>query len=417
MLDTLIIHIPMRDEFVKQTGNLYSIIGDVADYQIRAVPSYLKRDLITGEVSYGDLKHPYEALPSSYSNMAIKFNAVNVANTLPYISLSASPKILQGHNIFGGESVKNLASEMLYLLQDYYPAFFACLDVKNASISRIDSTYSVRLESEQLVQPLLRFLSNVSSGQRRNDTDRRDFFNTVYWGGATTRLGNAVAYGKHNDVLREVKDLTKKANSGCTQSAKKLEIFTPDLIEWSSKLLRFESRTKKRKLEQIGLPTNLWEFIKHQQKNRDVLKTLWRLWFEPIFESLKGEIMQNYDDSEIYDLCIHKLSTVTKSGKISRTKANNAFNFYKLLKSDGWVAVKERYSNNAFHTAVRSLVEIGIPRALLQNLSQQQNTTIPVVKLLNFDFQNQYPEGYQPPVSSHITYFDMYLKPELTLVA
>lgn len=80
MLDTLILHIPILEEFCVVTGNLHSVRGDVADYQIRAVPSYFKRAL-DGSITHGDLFHPYESLPSSYSGMAVKFNAVNVANT------------------------------------------------------------------------------------------------------------------------------------------------------------------------------------------------------------------------------------------------------------------------------------------------------------------------------------------------
>lgn len=416
MLDTLLLHVPMMPEFVEQIGNLYTIKGDVADYQVLAVPSYLKRDE-QGNISYGLLKHPFESVPSSFASMAIKFNAVNVANTFPYVSLSASPKILQGHNVYGGESVRNLASEMLALLQNYYPMFFACLDVRNTTISRIDSTYSVKLPSPRLIQPCIRFLSNISNGQRRNDKDKRDFFNTVYWGGATTRYGNAVAYGKHCDVMREIKDLQSRVNRGCTQSASKLEIFTPELVAWSECLLRFESRTKRRKLEQLGLPTNLWDFINHQSKNKGVLNLLWRMWFDPILNALEGDVMDDYDDSTVYDLCCDKLKTYTKAGKLSLTKANNAFNFYQLLKSNGWSDVKSRYSNNAFHTSVRSLVGIGIPRALLQNLNNQVGETIPMVELISFDFSNQYPADYVPPISAHIGDFDKYLKPNLRIVA
>lgn len=122
MLDTLILHIPILEEFCVVTGNLHSVRGDVADYQVRAVPSYFKRAL-DGSITHGDLFHPYESLPSSYSGMAMKFNAVNVANTRPYVSLNASVKILQGHNVCGGESVKNLSCEMLALLRSVYPAF------------------------------------------------------------------------------------------------------------------------------------------------------------------------------------------------------------------------------------------------------------------------------------------------------
>tara|TARA_B100001057_G_C22865397_1_gene956265 strand:- start:2346 stop:3698 length:1353 start_codon:yes stop_codon:yes gene_type:complete len=450
VLDTLIIHIPIRREFVRTTGNLNSVIGDASYYGI-TTQSYFKRDLKTGEVTHGELKHPYESLPSSYSGMAIKFFADNVANTIPYVSMNASVKILQGHNVYGGESVKNLASEMLYLLQSNYPDFFASLDVANAAISRIDSTFSVKLEQERHIQPCLRFLSNISQGQRKSDKDRRDFYNTVYWGGKTSREGGAKAYGKHCEVMTEVTKLKRDIMRGSLQAKNKLSVFTPELLDWSSKLLRFESSTKKRKLEKLGLPTNLWQFIEYQQTNKDVLTVLWRMWFDPILKALQGNVeMENYDEASIYQLCRkHLWSQGTKKalsaqikkdlrncyltagyshindaqftpfGRISYTKANNAFNFYQLLKSNPYADIKNRYSNNAFHTHIRCLVEIGFARAELQNLFERQSKSVPMVELIKFDFTNQCPPDYQPIISEHINAYDYIInkKPKLRLVA
>ena len=419
MLDTLIIHIPIKREFVRTTGNLNSVVGDASYYGL-PTQSYFKRCMQTGEVTHGELKHPYESLPSSYSGMAIKFFGDNVANTLPYVSMNASVKILQGHNVYGGESVKNLSAEMLHLLESNYPDFFHSLDLPQASISRLDSTYSVKLEHERYIQPCLRFLSNISNGQRRSDSDKRDFYNTVYWGGKTSREGGAKAYGKHCEVMKEVTDLNRSLLRGCSQAKRKLSVFTPDLLDWSANLLRFESSTKKRKLEKLGLPTNLWQFIEHQQKNKRVLTVLWRMWFDPILKAIEGNVdMENFDDAKIFELCREKLTTVTASGRTSQTKANNAFNFYQLLKSNGWADIKTRYSANAFNTAVRSLTQLGIPKALLQNLHEQQTKSVPMVDLIKFDFNNQYPADYQPIISEHINAYDYIIskKPKLRLVA
>jgi len=445
MLDTLIIHIPIRKEFVRTTGNLNSVIGDASYYGL-PTQSYFKRDLKTGEVTHGELKHPYESLPSSYSGMAIKFFSDNVANTIPYVSMNASVKILQGHNVYGGESVKNLATEMLYLLQSNYPEFFASLDVPQASISRLDSTYSVRLDHERHIQPCLRFLSNVSQGQRKSDKDRRDFYNTVYWGGKTSREGGAKAYGKHCEVMNEVTKLKRDIMRGCSQAKNKLSVFTPELLDWSARLLRFESSTKKRKLEKLGLPTNLWQFIEYQQTNKDVLTVLWKLWFNPILKAIEGNLeMENFDEAAIYQLCRkHLWSQIIKKsltqhnvyaryqyfqfdsdtqfklvGRISYTKANNAFNFYQLLKANSYADIKKRYSSSQFNTLMKSLTDLGFARGELQNLFERQTKSVPMVELIKFDFSNQYPVGYQPVISEHINDFDYIIskKPKLRLVA
>ena len=62
MHDTVIIHIPLNKEFVKREGSLYSIIGEVAHYGVRAV-SDIKYDLETDTMNvHSELKHPFESL-------------------------------------------------------------------------------------------------------------------------------------------------------------------------------------------------------------------------------------------------------------------------------------------------------------------------------------------------------------------
>ncbi len=409
MLDTLIINIPIQDEFVQINGNLKSIRGAVEDYQIKAVPSYVKKDLETGELTLGDSYHPFESLPTSHSGMAIKFYATNVANSNPYIALNASVKILQGHNVYGGESVLSLSAEMLNLLQEVYPAFYACLNIRAASIARIHSTFSVALSSESLVQPCLRSLSNSGEGHRKNDT-QRDFYNTVYFGGKTSRYGGAKIYGKGHELKEEIGKLQKSAKMGNKLAQSKLEVLTPELVQYSKTLLRFESSTKARQLQRLHYPTNLWQFIDYQMnENRHVLSKLWTYWFEPILNSLKGDIMPDIDDSQVYDLCKSNLMSYTKTGKISYTKANNAYNFYILLKRDGYESVKTRYERRAFDINIKNLTSLGYSKAVLKNLSLDTVKTVPVAEVVKMDFSKQFPDKYTPLISEHIYKFAKYL--------
>lgn len=102
------------------------------------------------------------------------------------------------------------------------------------------------------------------------------------------------------------------------------------------------------------------------------------------------------DDERIKKLCYEKLFTVTKKGKISHTKAKNAYNFYMRLKQSGWQSVKDDYNRRAFEINVKSLVDLGIPKALLQNIDNQADNEIPVFRLINVDFTNQHPDpNYQ----------------------
>lgn len=434
MLDTLVLHVPMREEFCVVNGNLHSVLGDVAHYQVKAVPSYFKRSL-DGTITHGDLFHPYESLPTSFSGMAMKFHAVNVANTRPYVSLNASVKILQGHNICGGESVKNLSCEMLGLLRSVYPEFFACLDVQNATVSRIDSTFSAGLKDESLVAPCLRFLSNISNGHRKADTDKRDFYNTVYWGGATSRLGGCKVYGKHTEVMVEVDALKAKLAKGFVSAQHKLDVFTPELLEYSKSVLRFESTTKRRKLEMLNIPTNLWQFIRHQGLDKDLLTRLWRLWFTPVFEAMKGDFeLHNADDGVILARCRARLWTQKKvvfssvapdllvlpsdfsfcyfkpSLPVRYVRANNAFNFYQLLRANSFSVMQTRMNRNTFNDAVRALGACDFPRSVLQSLHDDKPVTIPFRDLVQIDFTKQIPSWYTPVISSHISSFDVYIR-------
>ncbi len=411
MLDMLVIRLPMKKEFVIQRGDLFTVLGDVADYGLSSATRSIKRDPVTKEVTHGELYHPYEKLPSSYSTMAIKFyDTCRLCS--PYMELKASPaKLLQGHNVFGGESIYNGAAEMLALLEDSYPWFFSeCLDIEKADVRQLDTTFHAKLPSQNLVLPTLRFLSSVSNGQRRNDTKKRDFINTVYYGGATSRLVRSKVYAKHNEVLHTVKELQKKADRGCLLSSDALKVYTPELLDYSVGLLRFEHSVMARKLDRLGLPTNLWRLIEYQNSNPDLLKNLWLEGFTPILKALEGEVMSNIDDKKVHKLCREKLFTITKSGKTSYTKANNAFNFYQLLKMNGFEEVKNRYSNAQFHKNIKSLIDVGFAKADLQNLGKDRGQVIPFVELVKIDFSSQSPDGYVPPVSGHYPDFHHYFR-------
>lgn len=88
-----------------------------------------------------------------------------------------------------------------------------------------------------------------------------------------------------------------------------------------------------------------------------------------------------------------------------------------LLKQDGWDDVKARYSQSQFNNLVKCLVDIGIPKALLQNLWTKQPLAVPVIDLIKMDTSKQCPDDYKPPKSKHFNDFDLYLKPKFKLIA
>lgn len=418
MHDTIVINIPIRDAFIRYLGgDRFTILGDLSYYNIRIVGD-VRRDPDNQQIMYSEIKNPYESISSAYAGMVSKFFHLT-KNAPPYLSLKASPKILQGHNVYYTDNIQNQVFEMFGMFKDYYPDFFALLDVGNAHISRIDATYSCRLPSQNLVDKTNKAIGNIQVGQRKPNKRRgkEKGYSTNYWGSEQSRVGECKSYGKHQDVEREIVSYQRSANRGSTYASKMLEVFNDELLNFASGLIRFESTTRKEKLHQLDLPSNVWEFILYQRKHPNVLQTLWHYWFDPIFSAFEGDIMEDIDDNKVYDLCMQKLVTITPAGNLSNTRAKNAINFYDLLKQKGWDAMRERMPKSTFNKNVKALCDIGLPRSMLQNMTEQQGESIPLVELVKMDFSNQCPSGYIPPVSRYVKDFETYLKPKLQLVA
>jgi II/X family phage/plasmid replication protein len=89
-----------------------------------------------------------------------------------------------------------------------------------------------------------------------------------------------------------------------------------------------------------GIPTNLFQLIKLQHEQPELLLRLWHVAFDPILDRMKGKYMNFSNDAEILDLFKSKLVTYTKTGKPSYTRANNAMKFYSLIRQIGWLLLK-----------------------------------------------------------------------------
>ena len=399
MIDSVVIHIPMQKQFTKQLGNKHMIIGDVADYALTACTRYLVRDPVTHEVTHGELYHPFESLPSWHSGVAMKFFDTAM-NCLPYVSLNASiAKIGQGHNVYGHDNLYAGVVDMLSVLRETYSVLWSCLDIENARLSRIDITYSAKLPSRNHAEQTRDFLRNVDWGRLRNNS-KNERWNTVYFGGEASRVGVAVVYCKGVELEDERKKLQKQAKQGDLNATKKLAIFTQELQDYADKLLRFEARCKSRQIEQFGISNNLWDFIAHTFKNKRTLFELWNYKFKPIFDALKGKHMTHADDSDLLNLF---------TAKLTKTQALNAYNFYKRIKQDGFLKVKELHTKATFYRNVKNLIDCGISRSHLQNLHSSDGEIVPIIQLVNIDFANQLPTDYKPFISPNLKEFNHFL--------
>ena len=157
MLDFLRLAIPIIPTHVRSFDNHHQFNGDIRDYGVPAATRHVSKT-DDGQTITGELYHPYEALPSDYTDMAVKFYT-NTMNTVPYVEIKASPlKLLQGHNVYGFECMRLAAIHMLGMLTDAFPKLLPILDFGSIEVLCLDTTYIFRLPHQNMVQPTLDYI-------------------------------------------------------------------------------------------------------------------------------------------------------------------------------------------------------------------------------------------------------------------
>ncbi|MFP5085895.1 phage/plasmid replication protein, II/X family [Acinetobacter pittii] len=399
MLDHICINAPFESSFfsVDSEGRYFFVDVDLHSIEIPlASRSVHKND--DGSISAAALFHPYESVPTHYTGMAMKVFFDTAYE--PYVQIKASPaKLLQGHNVFGSDNIEQGAMEMIGFLHEAYPVLARMLDWPRAWVSHIDVTYSARLKDQSTAKKVLDFLSNVSNGQTRLSNKRFD--SSVYWGGQTSRLVNHKCYMKHDEFIAQFEEYKMLSKKNDKSAQRVVDVMSnQDLINWTIGLLRFESRLKKRWLERNGIPTNLFDLIKFQRSNPNLLQTLWNKATHSIFEALRGQTMKLTDDTSVLEAIERSEVVMTKSGKVSHTKVRNLFAMFCLIREKGFDEIKNNYGKSQFYNLISQLCECGFSKAYLQNLHDEKSSNIiPFVKLVEIDFNQQLPDWYEEPVS------------------
>lgn len=403
MIDHLRLALYFKEKFlVRDSDDKAYLIGKPCDYGFKMSARHVER-LDDGSFHIGDLYAPYESLPSSYTGMSVKlFDRLPFSQ--PYVEIKASPaKLMQGHNVYGSESIRDCSFEMIGLLFNAMPNLADYLNLRLIEVRHIDITYSSRVSHENMVVKVIDYLSRIRNSQTR-PTKNKKYSTTAYWGGEQSRLQQLKCYGKHAELLVQQEQFKKKALSGCKQSQLIIDtVYTPELLAYAKTLMRWEARIKARKLERLGVPVNLIELIKYQQANPHLLSQLWQNAFNPIFETFKGEAMPYANDEQIYEMLKERLVTITPKGKKSYTRANNAMNFYHLIRDIGLEQVQKRYTSRTYYNNLKNLTESGISLAWLRNLhTNKQGEVIPLVRFCEVNFGQQAPDGYVPPKSRYL---------------
>ncbi|MDE1093160.1 phage/plasmid replication protein, II/X family, partial [Klebsiella pneumoniae] len=72
------------------------------------------------------------------------------------VELKASPaKVMQGHNVYGSDSLRVSSTFILKSLKSALPDFSNMLDFTRIEVFRFDSTYSLQLDSPDVLQSAL----------------------------------------------------------------------------------------------------------------------------------------------------------------------------------------------------------------------------------------------------------------------
>ncbi|EXF02640.1 phage/plasmid replication family protein [Acinetobacter baumannii 44327_2] len=184
---------------------------------------------------------------------------------------------------------------MLGMLLEAFPQLAPILDLANTEVLHLDTTYLFRLPHQNMVQPTLDYMANLASGHRK--ARQIKYENYITWGndGASIRTK---AYGKFEEVKSQLHKLQKQADKGCMRS-KSLVIAMNDALPFANAVLRLEARICKTYLTKNGYPSNLFQLIKLQHEQPELLLRLWHVAFDPILKTMEGEYMNFASDDEL----------------------------------------------------------------------------------------------------------------------
>jgi II/X family phage/plasmid replication protein len=407
MIDMLKISVPFKCDFLlnstqNASGETVSYV-DIKECSRRGIGLEAKVVHFTGdsaldELEVADLRHPYQSLPTSFTGMAFKiFQGTALRDAC--VELKASPaKILQGHNVYGSTRIITGAYEMLMALYNSYPSFSDMLDFQAATLDAIDCTFSARAKNELQAKQVINQLKSVANKQMRASV-RNEHETTCYFSRGSRHIDRKV-YLKGCEFNRQLNQLRSLQDKGDHSYDRVIDVMSdPSLINYARNLIRFEAGAKRRYLDDMGVPKNLFDACKFQfeyEKNGSCLiADIWRKAFAPLMEALEGQKMNIFNDEQVHNRLKTMYGKVTPKGNVTYSKADRVFRFYRSLVSDGYLAVKESFSApRTFYDNLNLLLDAGFSKAQLQNLQGNgKDNVVPLLQVIEIDFSQQRPVG------------------------
>lgn len=426
MYDFWEIHIPFQQRFctVQRVGAGASDIVGVVDLEEcgrRGLQLGSRRVefAIDGEGTLHDLYHPWESLPSSFTDVACKLHQAHLKRSWPCIAIKASPaKLLQGHNVFGPDCAASGILELIAAFSRALPRVAEMLDFGSAHIRRVDVTYSIKLPDAETMANCLSAVGQLSHRHLRAAKEA-DYESTIYFNRRSQDQQDAgrskvlVVYAKHNEMIHQLERLQAAARKEKTSRYNSVitALSSPELQDFATNRLRFEGRGLTRWFEQKQIPRNVWQFMAfvadfEKREGMTFCEWAWRDMFSDMMAALGDSKVHLTQDTKVlsqlrssYGRCKEVSNpdgSITE--KWNYTRADRLMMFYRALATDGWDKTKRLTASSSFYDSVKALLDVGITKAQLQNLRNKK--TFKLLHLIKMDFTNQRPAEYVEPVGT-----------------
>lgn len=408
MIDTAVVNIPFKLNFVAHSLDKNDRAVGIVDLRLchengcKVAAGEIVDWVSPGVAEITSLRSCWDSIASSNSSLAFKIFAGS-ETYFPFVQIKGSiNKILSGHNVYGSDN-PNLIVSLIQALMLAMPQFSEMLDFSNAELKQLDCTYSAHADNESTSLQIIQACKRIHSGQTQVSKNSHE--TTNYWGMSgkgqrSSRNKLLKQYLKWFELQHQIKEITAKSEKEPNNEYyhRQLAAMTsPEVLEFAKNALRFEACIMPDMMKRLGIPTHLGDFLDYCENfDGNVIQSLWQTAWKDIFDAFGGENMTIYKDSEIFEQLKKVHSTITPKGNVSYSKAKTLHKFYLDMQTYGWDKLKQTISKPTFYRKVSDLMEV-VPKAQLQNLHGNVSNVLPIIRMINVDFNKQLPDGYIEP--------------------
>jgi II/X family phage/plasmid replication protein len=408
MIDTAVVNIPFNLEHVSSSLDKNDRAVGLIDLRLchengcKVAAGEIVDWVSAGVAEITSLRSCWDSIASSHSSLAFKIFAGS-ETYFPFVQIKGSiNKILQGHNVYGSDN-PNLIVSLIQALMLAMPQFSEMLDFSNAELKQLDCTYTAHAENESISLQVINACKRIHSGQTQVSKNSHE--TTNYWGMSgkgerSSRNKLLKQYLKHFELLHQIKEISAKSEKEPQNEYYHRQLAamkSPDVQDFAKNAVRFEACIMPDMFKRLGIPTHLGDFLDFCENREDnVIQTLWQIAWKDIFDAFGGENMTIYKDNEILEELKKVHATITPKGNITYSKAKRLHKFYLDMQQYGWDKLKDTISESKFYRDVSDLMDV-VPKANLQNLHGNASNVMPIIRMVNVNFEAQLPVGYVEP--------------------